>query len=391
MTWQPLPASDRYLRLDLLRGFALFGVLIVNLLYFFRLSLFEHLLNFHTHPGWVNHTIDVLVAAVFEFKAFTLFSLTFGIGVAVQTERAGDRAIRVSTFLLRRFLILLAFGLIHMLLISNADILTLYAVCGVLMIPVLRLPAAVLAVIGLAAVYLPTPFPRGPMLPTAAVMQEHAMNATRTYSHGSFAAMTAFRWHETRDLIAPLLIGSAQRTFGLMLLGVAIWRFGIVRDPERYRRALWSICVGAGAIGVINTTAHLMHAHIPAWLVALGSEVPLAFAYAAALLAWRMSHKAESILAPVAAAGRMALSNYLMQSIIFAFIFYSYGLGLFGQLTPAPTAAIGVAVYLLQLWFSTEWLKRYLFGPFEWVWRSLTYGRRQPMRRVQPLATLDAT
>ena len=90
----------------MLRGFALFGVLLVNLLYFFRIHLFDHILNFHSHAGWVNHAIDLLVAEFVEFKAFDLFSLTFGVGVGIQAERARARGVIVKFFLLRRFLIL---------------------------------------------------------------------------------------------------------------------------------------------------------------------------------------------------------------------------------------------------------------------------------------------
>ena len=143
-TWRPVEASERYAALDLLRGFALFGVLLINLLYFFRVSLFDHILHFHSHAGWVNHTVDLLVTVLVEFKAFDLFALTFGIGVAVQAERAGLRGVRVEVFLVRRFLVLLGFGACHMLLVSNVDILTLYAVCGLLSITLLRLPTAVL-------------------------------------------------------------------------------------------------------------------------------------------------------------------------------------------------------------------------------------------------------
>ena len=220
-------------------------------------------------------------------------------------------------------------------------------------------------------------------------LKDHVVNATRIYSRGNYIEITAFRWHETQQFIAPLLIGSAQRTFGLMLLGVALWRFGIIGQPDRYRSLLWATCIVAGTIGLLNTTAHLMHLHVQAIVDTLGSDVLLAFAYAAALLAWRPSPQSESRLAPVAAAGRMALSNYLTQSILFAIIFYGYGFGLFGHLAPAPAAALGITVYLAQLWFSTWWLHRYRFGPFEWLWRSLTYGRRQPMHHQRSAGISD--
>src|SRR4051812_8250292 len=131
---QPVTREERYLSLDALRGFALFGVLLVNDLEFFRVSLFERLVVFHTHPGLANNLVDVLVAGGLEFKAFTLFSFLFGVGIGVQTERLAARGAGRSAFLARRFAVLFGIGLTHMFLISNVDILCLYAVCGMILI-----------------------------------------------------------------------------------------------------------------------------------------------------------------------------------------------------------------------------------------------------------------
>jgi uncharacterized protein len=394
--WNPVGLSERYTALDLLRGFALFGVLLVNLLDFFRISLFAHILHFHSDPGRANHAIDLLVAELLEFKAFDLFALTFGIGIAVQFERGRRRGIGVEVFLLRRFLILLAVGALHMLLVSNVDILCLYAVCGVLVIPFLRLPATILAAAGLAAIYLPILFSME--LPPESAWQAHADLATRIYREESFGAILLFRRHETQQWILPLLIGTAQTAWGLMLLGVAVWRARIIQAPQNVRPWLWRVCLIAGIIGMVNTTAWVMskssgHAlHLPYAFQALGSNVPLAFGYAAGLVAWQRSVSFATWTAPIAAAGRMALTNYLAQSLIFSVLFNGYGFGLFGRLAPASAAAIGIAVYAVQLWVSQWWLNRYRFGPFEWLWRSLTYGRIQPMRLpstapVNPMAT----
>src|SRR6266513_348502 len=93
--WQPLAQTERYAALDVIRGISLFGVLLVNLLTLFRVSLFQHILTFHTHPGWANHLVDELVSGLVEFKAFTLFSLMFGVGVAIQAERAVTRGVKL--------------------------------------------------------------------------------------------------------------------------------------------------------------------------------------------------------------------------------------------------------------------------------------------------------
>ena len=392
--WKPVELSERYTTLDLLRGLALFGVLLWNLLYFFRIPLFQHILTFHSHPGWLNHAIDVVVAEFVEFKAFDLFTLTFGIGVAIQAERAKLRGVRVEVFLLRRLLILFVFGVCHMVLLSNVDILTLYAVCGLLLIPLLRLPVSVLALAGLACIYLPSVLSNWSNLPPASLWPAQVADATRIYGLGSFGTILEFRWRETQELILPLLVGVAQKTFGLMLLGVAVWRTGIIRQPLRYRSLLGAICLAAGAVGLLNTSADVLSqisgrpVKVAPLLDRLGSHVPLALAYAAGLLAWRRSPQVTGLAAPIAAAGRMALTNYLMQSIVFALLFYGYGFGLFGRLDTATAAVVGVAFYAAQLWWSAWWLRRYRFGPFEWLWRSLTYGRRQPMRQREALASL---
>jgi uncharacterized protein len=395
--WKPVDAAERYTILDLLRGIALFGVLLVNLLYFFRLPLFAHVQNFHSHAGWVNHAVDLLVAEFVEFKAFDLFSLTFGIGIAVQAERAGRRGVGVELFLMRRFLVLLGVGICHVLLVANVDILCLYALCGLLVIPLLRLPARVLAVAGLAAIYLPSVFSGWPSLPPESVWRVYVANAMRIYAHGSFAAILEFRRLETQTMIVPLLAGVAQKTFGLMVLGVAVWRAGVIREPWRYRSALWTVCAVGAMIGLVNTAADVlaesfkMQLRLPRVLNALGSHLPLALAYAAGLLAWERSERAVAFTSPIAAAGRMALTNYLVQSLVFALVFYGYGFQLFGRLDPQTAAAFGTVFYAVQLWFSVRWLKRYRFGPFEWLWRSLTYGRLQPMRCAAASGPKSAT
>lgn len=181
LAWQPAAPSERYVSLDLLRGVALFGVLLVNLAGAFRVSLFQHILEFHTHPGWASHLTDALVAGVLEFKALTLFSFLFGVGVAIQVERAAPKHINVTLFLVRRFLVLLGLGLCHMFLIWNGDILALYAVCGLLLVPFLRLPAWALLLLGAAAIALPNFVPLGVPWPSAEALRANVAEAARVY------------------------------------------------------------------------------------------------------------------------------------------------------------------------------------------------------------------
>ncbi len=385
--WEPVGEPERYLALDVLRGISLLGVLLVNLLTVFRISLFQHMLTFHTHPGWANRVTDILVAAFLESKSFDLFSLCFGIGVALQAERCGNYGVSSTRFLMRRFLVLFAFGLFHMVVIWNGDILALYAVCGLLLLPFLRLPARWLAVCGAAAIALTLIVPFGYFIPPEEALRAHAAQATRIYAGGSFGEILAFRWQETRQFIAPLLLATLPKVLGIMLLGAAIWRSGVLQQPSAHRRVLRAAAIGAGAAGAAITAVSVYSASagrpvaLPGPIVQMGSDMPLALAYGAALLLWLTPARPVQLALPVAAAGRMALTNYLVQSVVLSLIFYGCGLGLFGRLGPATAALIGLGLFAFQVAASQAWLRRYRFGPFVWLWCSMTYGEWQRISR----------
>lgn len=384
--WQPTAIDQRYVSLDVLRGLALFGVLLINLHTLFRVSLFEHILHFHADSGRWNHVVDVLLAGLLETKAVSLFSLMFGIGSAIQAERAAARDVNVTGFLSRRYVVLLAFGLCHLLLIWDGDILALYAVCGLLIVPLLRLPTWMLAVLGVAGIVLrsvvdlPIPFP------SVSAMQAQALAATHVYGSGSVKDILAFRVRETGQFIVPLLMGFLPQTAGLMLCGIAAWRSGVVREPQRYKPLLSTIFVGALVVGAIATSLQVFSEStgrtlpIPEGLLRLCSFTPLAFSYAAGVLLWMTPDRVTRVTALFASLGQMALTNYLTESVVLGILFYGYGFGLFGRLGSATAVLIGIALYVGQLFFSRFWLRHYRFGPVEWLWRSLTYGCWQPMR-----------
>jgi uncharacterized protein len=383
----PLPDGERHTTLDVLRGVALFGVLWVNLLADFRVSLFTHALTFHTHPGWLNEWIDLLTAWLIEFKAITVFSFLFGVGIGVQAERTASRGGVTSRFLLRRFAVLLGLGLCHMFLIWDGDILCLYAICGILMIPMVRLPAGLLVVLGTAAVVLTfAPF-TGVLIPSEEAMRKHAAIASRIYAQGTFGQIFELRWREIWSFIVPLLINTFPKTLGLMMLGIAAWRSEVLKKTAQHRVFLATSFVGLTALGATATTlifisaASQKAAPLPSMLLEVLSYVPLGLGMTAGLAFWLSWLRTGRMVRLFAAAGQMALTHYLTQSILFSLVFYGFGLGLFGKLAPAPTAVMAIAVFAVQLVLSRAWLQHYRFGPAEWLWRSLTYGRFQPMKR----------
>jgi uncharacterized protein len=169
-----------------------------------------------------------------------------------------------------------------------------------------------------------------------------------------------------------------------MALGAAAWKAGLFQHPGSHRRLLWAVALVGGGVGGTSTALSVagVSTGLPAALLDAVSSAPLALAYAAGLVLGLESPGVARLAAPFASVGQMALTNYLVQSVVLGFLFYGYGLGLYGRLGSAPASAIGLAIYAAQILFSRAWLKRYRFGPVEWAWRSMTYGRRQPMRRT---------
>ncbi|MFZ0870103.1 MAG: DUF418 domain-containing protein [Rhodanobacter sp.] len=386
---QPVRPDQRIAAVDVLRGIALFGVLAVNLITGFRVSLFQQFLPATAEGSWLDHAVEAMVSIGMELKAFALFSLLFGIGLAIQFERLATSAHRLS-LLARRLLVLLGFGLIHLCFIWNGDILTEYALIGLLALPLLHASnrtVAIAAVLALAA-YATLPFWLSDTFfwPSEAWLRQHVQTATSLYAHGSWAEVIRYNIGEIPSII-PLHLFVAPRTLALFLLGILAWRTGLLRQPEHHRRLL----ITAATLGLIlgfgmnlldqPALSSPWHSLAPAIsiLITLGPAV-LAIGYGATIIALYTYTRASRVLYIVGPLGRMAFSNYLTQSLVFGWIFFGYGLGLFGHMRPSQAMLLGVIVYLAQVVASQWWLKRFRFGPMEWLWRTLMYGARQPWR-----------
>ena len=361
----PLAPNERLAALDILRGIALFGVMAINLVFEFRVSIFEQLLPHDWSESPLDRAIANFLDQAVSLKAFALFSLLFGIGLAIQFDRLATKPRAV--LLLRRLLVLLAFGLIHLTLIWDGDILTEYALAGLLVLPLLYGPSWLLAgsVLVLLAVYANSYLMH--LLPFYAPtwLAHHILETRRVYPTGSFAEILSFRTHEIAAT-APLHVWVFPRTLALFLLGALVWRMEIVQCASEHRWALF----GTAVVGLILTM--LVGREL--------STVTLSLAYAAIIAGVVSLPWGARLLGWAAPLGRMAFTNYIAQSLIFGFVFYGYGLGLFGQLRVSTALAFGIAVYVAQVVFSRWWLDRYRFGPLEWLWRSLMYGQPQPMK-----------
>lgn len=384
--WRPASQIERLQTIDILRGLALFGVLIVNILSGFREPLLEHIRGPFAGLHGLDYLVELLVSLTLEFKALTVFSFLFGVGIAIQTERISKRSVSPRYFLLRRLACLFALGATHLFLIWNGDILTLYAICGLSLLPLLRAPWQALLALGVALIILPHFISFGLHLPSGKAATDAIAQARQIYGNESFPAILRFRWRETWTLVVPILESVLLRTIGLMYCGVAAWRSGVLLDPTTHRRKLLAALAIGGTIGAAITVNDVWTASsgTAPWPILqntpLDASALVALAYVSALLLWLNPRRALEFPG-LAALGQMALTNYLFQSLVLGFVFYGYGLGLFGHLGSAAAAGIGIALYAAQIQLSRYWLRSFHFGPVEWLWRSLTYGRCQVIRR----------
>nr|AIA11601.1 Protein of unknown function (DUF418) [uncultured bacterium] len=383
----PIAPSDRIAAIDIVRGIALFGVMAINVATVFRVSIFEQFLPARHDGTGLDRALYWLLMVGIDLKAFALFSLLFGVGLAIQYDHLAADPRRTALFV-RRLAFLMLIGAAHLILIWNGDILFEYAIAGFVVLPFLfcRLRTLTIVGTGLLALFLFSSFlPPLVSMPSRAWMTQNVAEATRIYGSGGFAEVLAFRVHELSGVL-PLHLFMFPRTVALMLVGAMAWRAGLLRTGSPASRHVPLLA----AIGLV-AGGSLALAHVNGWL-GLGwkaelllerlGTVLLACGYGAAIV-WAANRTGARVLAWAAPVGRMAFTNYLMQSLIFGWLFYGYGLGLFGKLGVAAALAVGIAVYVLQIAFSAWWLKRYyLYGPVEWLWRSAMYGTRQPLRRA---------
>jgi uncharacterized protein len=356
----------------------------INVATVFRASIFERPLPARLDGTWLDRALYWILMVGIDLKAYALFSLLFGVGLAIQYDHlfAGSR----TALLVRRLAFLMLIGAAHLILIWNGDVLFEYAIAGFVLLPFLFCRLRILSIVGTAllAAFLVSSFlPPIASMPSRAWKTQNVAEATRIYGSGGFAEVLAFRVHELPGFL-PLHLSMFPRTVALMFVGAMAWRAGLFRIGSRASRYLPLLAAIGLLAGGVLAVSHVNGWLRLGWRAELSLErlgtVLLACGYGATIV-WATNRTgARQLLAWAAPIGRMALTNYLMQSVIFGWLFYGYGLGLFGKLGVTAALAIGIGVYILQIVLSAYWLKRYLYGPVEWLWRSAMYGTRQPLR-----------
>lgn len=382
MTQAPIAPARRIGAIDALRGIALFGVLAINLESEFRVSIFRQFQTVAPESGW-NGIVNTALMLFVDMKAFALFSFLFGVGLAIQFDRLAASP-RRTILLVRRLLVLLLFGLIHLVLIWNGDILTEYALAGFVVLPFLFAPSwiiAVAAAIALAFYVLQPMLPSAITFPSSYAITTLVQNANQIYPSGSFPDVLRLRVQELPAMLT-LHLFVVPRTIGLFLVGILCWRADLFGETARRHRSLLLI---AGIAAIVGGIALALREHDGP---GLGSPIILAAGYAALVIAAEQTAAGARCLRWAEPVGRTAFTNYIMQSVVLGFIFYGYGFGLFGKLGSVAGLCLVLVIYVAQIALSHLWLTRFACGPIEWLWRALMYGQAPAFRTTAPPETL---
>lgn len=399
---EPAAPTERIESIDVLRGVALCGILMVNIQLFAMIE--ATLFNPGAYGDLTGANLGVWVAMrlFFDQKFMTIFSPLFGAGIALMAERASAAGKGSAGRHYRRMFWLALFGLSHGLLLWYGEILFLYSICGSLAYLFHRLRPRWLLPIGLFVLSIAAAFSvlGGLSLPTWPEEARQSMLADITPAPADVdAEVAAYRggWSAQMEYRVPaytnfitmvLLFWGLWRAWGLMLIGMALMKLRFF-SASWSRRAYATTAALAGGLGFALVAWDVRH-NWNRWdeleTFFLGQQfnywgsLGVSLAYAALVMLWCQGGTSR-LKSAFAAVGRMALTNYLLHTLICTTIFYGHGLGMFGKIERVGQAAIVVSIWILQLTLSPLWLERFRFGPFEWLWRSLTYWKLQPMRR----------
>ena len=380
-------SGDRFAHLDVLRGFALLGILFVNLTWFSGWAVLGVAEPAAYEPNACDRRASALIHFIVEGKFYTLFSILFGIGFALVEQRCVERGVPLRPFFVRRMLALFMIGIAHATLIWFGDIVSLYAVTGLALLLFTRRSDRTVCIAGITLLASPLVLypiwfwiPAGePGYGPASLLPVFGKGTWCEIIRANWSFLMERWWLALYSLRFPKLLGA-------FLVGLWLVRRGIVTRPRAHRRLLGrllalGLLVGipanlwlGGLISAIPERPPSLHVWLRYSVDALALPT-LTLAYLAAILLISMSTWGERVLAPLAYPGRLSLTNYVSQSIVAVALFYGIGLGHWGELGAARLCLVAAGIFVFLTLLSWLWLKCFRQGPLEWIWRRLAYGR----------------
>jgi len=408
----PVTAKERIVSLDLLRGVALLGILPMNIQAFSMISAAymnpTAYGNFHGANYWVWYFCHLLA----DEKFMTIFSMLFGAGIFLMTSHVEAAGRKPAALHYRRMGWLILFGLMHSYLLWFGDILVTYGLCGMLAYCYRKMSPRKLIVYGVVFiaiasilfVWMAWSLPNMPAAkrefirqglwePTPA-MKAHELAA---YRSGWLGEMGQRANDSLTGEVSGFIYLAFWRVEGCMLIGMALFKLRVF-SAQRSAKLYWTFIAAAVLVGFPVIMYGVHHDIAAGWEFRNAFFIGYQYNYWASMLVslgWVgaamlvfQSQTLRRFTKPVAAVGRMAFSNYIFDTVVCTTIFYGFGFGMFGKISRVTQIEVVMAIWMAQLILSSIWMQHFQFGPLEWLWRSLTYWKRQPFRKVQAGGTM---
>jgi uncharacterized protein len=403
----PISASERILTIDVVRGFALLGIFIMNMPWF-NTSFFVGADGSRLWPEWWNVAAETIRDVLFAGKFNSMFSLLFAVGFTIQLDRLEERdPDHALPLYLRRLFWLFVFGAIHACFFWTGDILHIYAIFGLLLLALRHAPERLLwtlfascvlytPIMGIIRLIVATPEGMKASIATANVW---VASNNAAYGHGSFLDAAREHMREMAFLYTDphnlrFTIGFYILIFTTTLLGLMLGRRRFFQSSAQYlptvrRVQWWALGLGILTGAVYGFWSATVHDPTPTpFRVVAGTcfvlcRLAIMVFYVTTIIRCVHNEKWRRRLAPMSVVGRMPLSNYLLQTLIATSLFYGWGLGWWGKVGPALDLVLAFAIFFaIQVPLSHYWLKRHALGPMEYLWRLLTYGRTSMRGKV---------
>ena len=408
---EPVQVQERIEVLDVIRGFALLGVLMANMAWFSSPALYFEILGKDMWTGAWDTTTSSFINLLVSGKFYSMFSFLFGLGFAIFFERAMERTVKPKLLFYRRLFILLLIGLAHAFFIWYGDILVTYALLGFLLPlffnrkpkTLIKWAISLFSIFILLLALVMGSLALGRMFNEAAItdslqpfyadIESKIESSFHAYGQGTFAEIMAQRTSDTLFSFSQIFTGIFV-IFPFFLFGLYAGKKKIFQNIESNLTSIrkiwiWSLVIGLTMSIVKFIFKNLMGADFYSFYTVIhtGSgflgDIGLCLFFMTSIVLLYQNRKWMLKLKPLAYMGRMPLSNYLFQSIVCTTIFYSYGFGLYGKVGSALGLVLTVVIFTIQIFISKYWFKHYRFGPVEWVWRCLTYGKLFGMKLTE--------
>jgi uncharacterized protein len=392
----PISKQERIVTLDIIRGFALLGIFLVNMPTFHSPALMI------SHPDYtgMDYWLDLFLQMFVQTKFYTIFSFLFGLGFYIFMSRAEQKDLHVNRLFSRRLFALLLFGAIHLIFIWYGDILHTYAIAGFLLLLFYKRKPKTLLIWAFSLLFVFYSLASVPLFIPESTLEEIAATTNADteskveeyvdmYENGNYLEWVSYRFQTE---VIPILLKTPLimiTILAMFLFGLYAGKIGIFKSNTPYQTMIKKIrlisfllsipLVSLLAIFKLDLIDLGIYREIAIQLVTNLSGLTLCFFYMSSITLLLRKKTWQKLLRPLGYTGQMALTNYISQTLISVFIFL--GLNYFGKVSLVTGTIICLTVYVFQVVFSYVWLRHYKYGPLEWLWRSLTYGYFQPMKR----------